>query len=397
MAPLAQPIAENRRHDLDWLRFIAFALLIFYHVGMFYVSWGWHVKSVYASSAVEPLMSLLNPWRLSLLFFISGVAVRFASDKMAPGGFAASRLKRLGLPILFGVLVIVVPQPYFELVQSGQFEGDYLAFYLDYLNPVQRFPMITPTWNHLWYVVYLLVYILLLAPFLKPLSDFAGGRGGVWFGRVLGHPVSLLIVVTTPFIGYALLFGDRFPETHALIDDWHNHANRFTIFMIGYFAAKNAQFWSVVDRALPLAAICTLAIGTMILANTAIPGFRDAHPLSPVIGTALMTLYAWSMIVLLLGLAQRFLNRKSRLLAYLTEAIFPYYILHQTIIVIAGYYLTQMALGAWSEFALVLVITVGGCALVHEYAIRRTVWLRPLFGLKARAAQPSAASRLASA
>lgn len=384
MAPLAEPLTNNRRYDLDWLRFIAFALLILYHIGMFYVSWGWHVKSVYASPAAEPLMSLLNPWRLSLLFFISGVAVRFASDKMASGAFAASRLKRLGLPILFGMTVIVAPQTYFELVQSGTIRPGYFAFYGDYIVPMGPWAMITPTWNHLWYVVYLLVYVLLLAPFLKPLSRFAAGRGGEWFGRALGHPVALLLVVAAPFVFYAAVFGDRFPETHALFDDWHNHANRFTIFLIGYFAAKSDRFWRAVDRALPLAAIVAAAIGAVILVYTMVPGFREAHRLGPIIGTALMTLYAWSVIVLLMGLGQRFLNRDSKVLRYLTEAIFPYYILHQTIIVVAGFYLTQLTLGAWPEFVLLVLATAGACALLHEYLIRRVEWLRPLFGLKPR-------------
>ena len=102
--------ASRRRYDLDWLRVIAFGLLIFYHSGMFYVTWGWHVKSVYAGPAAEPLMLTVNPWRLALLFFISGVAIRFATDKAASRWtFLRSRLYRLGLPILGGVIVLVAP------------------------------------------------------------------------------------------------------------------------------------------------------------------------------------------------------------------------------------------------------------------------------------------------
>ena len=137
--PLMSTI-NTRRFDLDWLRIIAFGLLIFYHVGMFYVTWGWHVKSVYSSPLAEPLMSMVNPWRLALLFFISGVAIRFATDKAASlGRFARSRLARLGLPVLFGIYVWVMPQAYYQVRQSGEFSGSILAFYPDYVKFEQVF------------------------------------------------------------------------------------------------------------------------------------------------------------------------------------------------------------------------------------------------------------------
>ena len=110
---------NQRRHDLDWLRVIAFSLLIFYHVGMYYVSWGWHVKSPYSGEFLEPIMQLLNPWRLSLLFVISGVAFRFASDKFSRSTMAKLRTRRLLIPLLFGSFVIVAPQTYFELLANG--------------------------------------------------------------------------------------------------------------------------------------------------------------------------------------------------------------------------------------------------------------------------------------
>ena len=77
-------------------------------------------------------------------------------------------------------------------------------------------------------------------------------------------------------------------------------------------------------------------------------------------------LYAWSCILTLLGIGQRFLNRESRVLRYLTSAIFCYYVLHQTIIVVAGYYLTSMRLGAVQEFLLLTAITVAGCQFGYE-------------------------------
>ena len=92
-------------------------------------------------------------------------------------------------------------------------------------------------------------------------------------------------------------------------------------------------------------------------------------------------------ILTLVGLARRFLNGDGPVRRYLTEAIFPYYILHQTITVVAGYTLTGFGLGVWAEFVLLVVITFAGCALGYEL-VRRIAVLRPVMGLKL-AARPA--------
>jgi hypothetical protein len=81
----------ERRFDLDWVRIIAFMLLILYHVGMYYVTWDWHVKSPHASHAIEPLMQLTSPWRLSLLFLVSGVATAYLLARQGNMGFLRGR------------------------------------------------------------------------------------------------------------------------------------------------------------------------------------------------------------------------------------------------------------------------------------------------------------------
>ncbi|MFQ5563658.1 MAG: acyltransferase family protein [Parvularculaceae bacterium] len=372
----------ERRYDLDWLRVVAFGLLISYHVGMFYVTWDWHVKSVYAGPAVEPLMTIVNPWRLALLFFISGVAVRFASDKASSiRAFAGSRAYRLALPILAGAIIIVAPQSYFELRQASVIEPHYLEFWRNYLKLEQFYSMITPTWNHLWYVVYLLVYIVLIAPLLPALRRFAEGTGANWLAAATGGPARLLLLVIVPFILYKAFLSPIFPTTHDLVNDWANHAHRFTVFMLGYFVAKNPRFWRSVDKTLPFAAGLVFLIGGGLQYLRSYP--VDFHIL-PFDGPAMIvlhTLYAWSFIVMLLALAQRYLNYQSKLLTYLTGAVFCYYILHQTIIVIAGYYLTRLKLGVWPEFLAVTLATVIGCAAGYEIA-RRIPFLRPWLGIK---------------
>ncbi len=373
---------DSRRYDLDWLRVIAFGLLIFYHVGMFYVSWGWHVKSVYAGTTGEPLMLLVNPWRLALLFFISGVAIRFASDKArSKRRFAASRLFRLGLPIFAGMIVIVTPQAYFQLRYSGEIEPGYFSFWADYLKLEQTFSITTPTWNHLWYVVYLLAYILLLTPLLPLMRRFAEGMGGDFVAKALGGPVRLLLFVPIAFLAYEFFLEPYFPTTHDLMNDWANHAHRFTIFLLGYFAAKNGRFWLSVDRALPWAVGLVIIIGGGRLILRATDWDLYISILGSPFGVMVIALYAWSFIAALLGIGQRYLNRPSRALTYLTGAVFCYYILHQTIIVAVGYYLTQLQLGVLPEFLLVTAVTVLGCGVGYEL-FRHIPILRLFLGIK---------------
>ena len=126
--PFAPPASVTRHYALDWLRIIVFILLIFYHIGMYFNTEGWHAKSVHANDAMEPLMWLSSPWRLPLLFFISGVAIRFLGDKLGAGRFALDRSWRLFPVILFGMYVIVAPQTYAELRSAGVIEPGFIDF-----------------------------------------------------------------------------------------------------------------------------------------------------------------------------------------------------------------------------------------------------------------------------
>ena len=362
--------ASERRHDLDWLRVIAFGFLIFYHIGMFYVTWDWHVKSPFASETLEPLMRLVNPWRLPLLFFISGVALKFAMDKAPPGKLAAQRLKRLGIPILFGFFVWVTPQAFYELLAKGETGPDYLAFWWQYVDFDFEFSILTPTYNHLWYVVYVLLYTLILAalrPVLerlrRPFERLFAGRGAV----------ALLLLPVLPFIVYDVLWADAFPVTHAIVDDWFNHANSLTMMVLGYLAAKSPAFWQAVDRARHAALALALATGLVRLA-----GSLSLLPVAAEVMSLVRIVFSWAVIAAMLGFGQRHLDRTGPVLRYLNLAVFPYYILHQTLIVCLGVWAT--GLPVWAEAAVIVGGTLTGCALGYEI-VRRITPLRPLFGL----------------
>jgi glucans biosynthesis protein C len=114
---LKTPLPE-RLYFLDWLRILAFAVLVLYHVGMYYVTWDFHVKSPFASKALEPWMKLTEPWRMSLIFMISGAATALMLRHEPSIALARSRSLFLLLPLICGILLIVPPQSYFEVVQK---------------------------------------------------------------------------------------------------------------------------------------------------------------------------------------------------------------------------------------------------------------------------------------
>lgn len=380
--PNKTPVLYPRRYDLDWLRIIAFSLLIFYHTARFYNLEPWHGKSLYMSDFLQPLMNIMSPWRLSLLFIISGVAMRFVADK-SPNLLATAwgRFKFLFLPLLFGMLIVVAPQTYIELLtQRGLIEPGYWAFYADYLALEQKWAAVfTPTYNHLWYVLYLLIYTLLylaIYPIMKKLSLPNWGR------QMLNSPLMLLLPAL-PFILYRFTTDIWWPQTNDITTgDFGANIRYGSYFLLGTLIAKSDAYWGAVKRYWKLAAIFT-AFSAMVM--TPYWSHWDLLAGQDTIMTLLRigrVFYIWWMIVALMGLAQTYLNKPSPKLTYLTEAIFPYYILHQTLIILIGYWLTPYAIGPVAEFCVVFLGTIGGCVTIHEYLIRRITLLRPLFGLK---------------
>lgn len=387
---IAQPsdVALVRRVDLDWVRIGAFALLILYHVGMFYVPWNWHIKSAQPVTALEPLMLALNPWRLALLFLVSGVATRFMLRKTAPGALLRSRSSRLLVPLIFGMLVIVPPQAYIQIAEALGYPGGFVDFYLKryFALGTQFCPnpcIILPTWNHLWFVAYLWVYTMALGLVVLAIPGVVG-RIERWLAP-LASGVWLLIVPSLLFGVFRLTLLPHFPSTHALFGDWYNHALFAGVFLLGFLLAHAASFWDEIERQRWIAIILAVACYALWLS---LRPLRDGGvPVRLGIGFA-YGFYQWLAIVVVLGFARRWLSRDSAARRYLTDAIFPYYIVHQTAIIMIAHALRGSGVSPGIEPTIVIGGTAAACAATYEI-VRRVSWLRPLFGLKSAAAEPA--------
>jgi hypothetical protein len=373
-----------RRADLDWLRVAAFGLLTLYHVGMAFVTWDWHVKTRHPSHVIEPLMVLVNPWRLSLLFFVSGCATRFMSMRLSPGRLARSRLLRLGVPLLFGMLVIVPPQSWVQVREHGfaigfpAFYARYLSFYEGYCDA--KGCLILPTWNHLWFVAYLLVYTLGLLALGAACPGWLRAAAN-WLSARLSGPGALIWPMLW-LVAARWVLAPYFEETHALVDDWYAHSVYAAMFLTGFAAAHQDGFWRAAVRlrrpALALALITACLWSSYVFAYAG----DDVPPIS--VRRAMRLVYGvdqWAWILAILGFAHMHLRTGGPWLDYLTQGVFPFYIVHQTLIVLVEFWIKPLALNQAVEALILIIATAGGCWLTYEI-VRRVRWLRPLFGLR---------------
>jgi peptidoglycan/LPS O-acetylase OafA/YrhL len=388
----------DRRYDLDWLRIIAFGLLILYHCGMFYVTWGWHVKSRFASDAIEPLMMLTSPWRLSLLFLVSGAATRFMADKMNAWKFTASRMGRLWPPLVLAVFVIVPPQAYYEVVEALQ-EANGLAsshvawldsFYIKYVTASGDWCdadgcLTTPTYNHMWFVAYLILYTLALVPLLPLLRRIPKAVCALIAGPFL---------IITPWLLMTALRLTLFPifgESHDFREDWYLHALYFSVFLFGFAIAKHQAFF---DRCVRLR---WTALAIALVSWAAIIAYFNTHPegVDPpewlrAAMRSVRELDAWCAIIAAVGFAHRHLkNAEGPIRRLLTQAVFPFYLIHQTIIVVAGHHLDEMQMPLVVEAPLLVGATLLGCWLFFDLG-RRVPVLRVWVGLPHRARSDAA-------
>jgi glucans biosynthesis protein C len=382
MSPAPNRTAPSRRHDLDWLRIAAFGLLILYHAGMAFVPWGWHIKLA-RLDWLEPVMLFTNAWRLLLLFLISGIASAAMLDK-GPTGFLATRSRRLLLPLLFGILLVVPPQPWVEVQVNGAWAGTYLDFWREeYFGLSNQLGLILPTWNHLWFVVYLWVYTLVLA--LLPAAARAGlARAAARLlagGRLLWLP---MLAIAATRIGLA----DRFPETHDLVHDWCAHLLYAGAFFLGVAMGTQGPLWAGAARLWPGGLALGLAGWGVVAGINALPG--DPAGAWLILSRAARAVQGWGMVIGLLGAAQRYLAFDHRWRLPLAEAVFPAYLVHQTLIVLIAWWLLPLGLPLGGQAAIVLAGTAFGTT-AFCIITARIGWLRPWVGygpIKAAAPVP---------
>jgi hypothetical protein len=267
------------------------------------------------------------------------------------------------------------------LVEPGfvQFIGRY---YTGYHWPAKAFDgwEYGFTWNHLWYLAYLWCYTALLVACQKLLASKVGLKLGMAFAALRGW--RLLVWPAVPLLLYTAVLQERFPQTHALTNDWYAHAVYFTVFLYGWWMGNDDAIWKALSSLRKTSLILALVAFSFYML---VRGFvtDDSPPHLFFLAWIFRNLYVWTALCTILGWGHAMLNRPFRWLPWATQAVYPWYILHQSLIVLLAYWLVPMKLGPVLEPVLVGFGTVAGCWLITSGLVVRVGWLRACFGLKA--------------
>jgi peptidoglycan/LPS O-acetylase OafA/YrhL len=367
----------KRRHDVDWLRVLAVLMLIPFHTARIFDFWEpFYAKSDQVSAALTYVfIGAVNPWHMPLFFLLAGAATWFALGSRSGGQYVKERLRRLIVPLLSGLLVIVPPQSYVGALTYGQFEGSLLQYY-------PRFFQIGATGDlsgymggftpgHLWFILFLFLISMMALPLLLYLRQERGLRLIDLLAGGLHHRPARLWWLVLP-----LIVAGALPDIGG-----KNPFYFFVLFVYGYVLMADARFRDVLDRvkvvALVMGLVLLVGLLTILAVDAALPGWAWK-----VLGALYDGPLVWSLLIAMLGFGRRTLSFGHPILKYASEAAYPVYILHQTVIVIVGYYVVRWPIGIWPQFLAIGAAAAVLTVLVYEMLIRRANVVRFLFGMR---------------
>lgn len=367
---------SGRVHYIDWLRVLAVLLLFPFHTGRVYnLGEDFYVKGPTLSAGVSAFIGFVDVWHMPLLFMLAGMSTYFALSKRSGGQYAGERFKRLLVPFLFGFLILIPPQTWL----GGRFNSAYVQSFVEYLTSGDFL-----VWNirdggdyyggfgigHLWFILLLLLISLAVLPLLLWGRKPKGTERLRRTAKRLSSPVWWLLVAIVIVLAEAL------PDPTQLGFFYY-----ITFFILGFIVMFDESFTDAAERwRWPSLAVGS-ALTVLWLVTT---DWRDALP-DPSwtrFGAMILgMLSVWVMVVALLGLGKRYLDSPSRTLAYLSEASYPVYILHQTVIVVLAFGIVTLVAPWWAQWLLLLAASVGATFLLYEI-VRRVGILRFLFGMR---------------
>jgi peptidoglycan/LPS O-acetylase OafA/YrhL len=370
----------KRRYDLDWLRVLAILTVFIFHSSRFFDLEDWHVKNSAQYLGVQVWIIILANWMMPLIFVISGASLFYALGKGKPGKFIQDKVLRLLVPLAVGILTHASLQVYLDRITHGRFEGSYFAFLPHYFNGLDLFGGNMPwTGMHLWYLAVLFLFSVAFLPLFRWLK--AGSGQGVLdrLGGFLARPAAPFLLAL-PTVALLNLIDPDSP-----LGDWENGGWNYviyiTFFLGGFLVISHEGLQRRIQgqRWLSLAAALVVLGVDFVLWGGNDPAYGS---LRYALVMTLFGLCSWCWVLAILGFGMKHLNFSTPFLKYANEAVLPFYVLHQTVLIAVGYFIVQLQIPDPVKFLAIVSISFAIIMGLYEFAIRRVNLLRFLFGMK---------------
>jgi peptidoglycan/LPS O-acetylase OafA/YrhL len=367
----------QRRYDLDWLRVLAILTVFIYHTTRFFHSEDWNVKNPTTYFAMDVLEMILANWNKALIFAISGASLFFAIGKGSAGKFIKDKVLRLAAPfVVMGMLIFGAWQTYLYCLTHNEFSGSFIEFIPSYFQPAN----FAWTGSHLWYLEMLFIFCLIFLPLFLWLKHGSGQSVMIRLGDILSARGAVYLLVLPTIL--CLMLTDR----HSFLGDtdWGGGSilSHITFFLAGFLIISHEGLQRNIQRFRWLSLALVIIVMPTLFGLFMAIGEPPSGTLLYTLGRALWGLLAWCWVLTILGFSLMYLNFNSPVLSYANEAVLPFYILHQPVLLSVGYFVVQWTIPAALKFIVIDAVSFAIIMTLYEYIVRRVNHLRFLFGMK---------------
>ena len=375
--------ASVRLRYLDWLRVLAIlGVFLFHAVHPFDVS-PWVIKNGDLSETVTAFLGLLFPWGMPFFFLIAGGGSWFALRRRSASKYAVERFQRLFIPFLAGCPLLSPIMLYFQwrhVAIRDLWHGPFWQYVL-----LHRAGF-SPRWfgeigYHLWFIAFLFCFSLLGLPIffwlkgekgeavLSRLADVCARRGGI-------------LIFILPLLLVRLGLKPLFPAEQ----DWADFFYLMSMFVLGFVLYAHQGFTLAIRRdwriLLATVIVSTVTWAYLALTDESLDLYAAPRTLRDYMLWTVITINCWSWTTFMLYIGMRHLDFSNRWLEYGQEAVLPFFLLHQPVIMVIAFYVVQWDAGIPFKLLTVVLGSFVATLAIYELAIRRIGPLRALFGMK---------------